>query len=242
MQVRAKAIHHKSTSHHFNIYPITNMKASHKETYYRADAQKLHLSPLQTKKNGPFSLRKYDVLQHKCRSIQVKRAPLKTKKQLKFHSRVKCVRRTITKKDSKRLWLQEEDYRSIQQGIRSTIRAVNYARGDLALLDSKEHCILGLEQHLTRRQIVRRRMHTMQRTQAILHQQNYQRYYGICDPHALRNVSKLFSQQESKRAYMRAVIAHSFAEELASPRAGTAAEDWSEGRDEEDLTRHCPVA
>lgn len=171
-----------------------------------------------------------------------KRVPLKTKRNVKFASKVKSFRRTISKKDSKCLWYKQDDYTSFEQGIRDTLRALSEVKGDLSKLNPAKYCVQGLEQQLTRRQAVRRRMHTMQRTQAILHQQNYQRYYGINDPDALKSVSRLFSQQETKRAHMRAVLNHSLADEsLKQPYRGIN-EGWYEGRDEQETTRHCPVA
>ena len=180
--------------------------------------EELHLvsSFSERKRVAPFSLRKYDMQSplKKHRSLYVKRTiPLKVRKSVKFAKQATSRSRSISKTDLEKAWYQPKDYDGFEQEMRDTIRAVTLVNGDIACLNPTKFCIQGLEQQLTKRQIFRRRMHAVQYTNAILHQQDYQRFSGINDPQSLRVVSEMFSQQEAKRAYMRAVIHHSFTEQ-----------------------------
>ncbi len=78
----------------------------------------------------------------------------------------------------------------------------------MRLLDAEQHCTLGLEQQLLKGNALMRKLRNQRYTRYVLEQQSVQRYCGIHDPEVLREVSQIFSTQDSKRAQLEAVLSY----------------------------------
>lgn len=106
-----------------------------------------------------------------------------------------------------RLWYQPHDYYAFDRARRATVSAVLRVRGNLGQLDPTEHCVRGLEQSLSKRHYLERKVQAVRCKQMVLQQQQYQRYiHGgvVSDPESLQAVSRMFSEQSSKYALLRA--------------------------------------
>ena len=137
-----------------------------------------------------------------------KRIPDKKPSAVRFAStKTVCYYRGQSKEERKKLWYQQKDYMSFDKDRRHTISAVHHVYGDLTWLDPEKYCILGLEQQLTREQMMDRKKRIVRYQRAVLEQQYYQRYVmGVEDPHTLKDLSAMLSHQSLAKAHLRAVI------------------------------------
>jgi len=120
----------------------------------------------------------------------------------------------FNKNDLEKMWYNQKDYDEFEQKRRITIEAVRKyaAKCDAATsLDPTEHCVTGLEQHISSQQIICRKIKAKQYARVVLEQQCRQRRFGISDPVSTSAISEMFSRQAGTRAHLRAVIDHALA-------------------------------
>jgi hypothetical protein len=106
------------------------------------------------------------------------------------------------------MWYEVEEYNFFQKECRRTVAAIKKAKGELSTLDPTEHCVRGLEQFLSVKQMVLRKKEAKRYIHVMMRQQYVQRRTGQSDPSRLQALSELFSKQAGQRAYLRGVIDH----------------------------------
>jgi hypothetical protein len=143
----------------------------------------------------------------KKRFTTKKNLPIKRRRNVRFNSSAIVVQRAVTNDDLKQSWYHASDYDSFDHERRETISALYR---DLESLDTTKYCLAGLEQNLTKRQVMRRKRLTMQCRRAVLELQLYQKISGNSDPESLKKASRMFSLNDYKGAILRAVVEHSF--------------------------------
>lgn len=133
---------------------------------------------------------------------------MKTKKTVRFACEGKASSvsfRPICREEVRELWIQPYEYGNFERSRRNTIAAFREAKGILSSLDPREHCLLGLEDQLSRKQIFTRRFTTKQYIRLVLEQEHLERRLGVHHKQASM-ISEMFSRQAMKRAHLRAVL------------------------------------
>jgi len=136
---------------------------------------------------------------------------VRPKKRVKFATTAAVQTRAISQEELKDTWYGPEEYARFENDRRLTICAMQTCKGDLKSLDSEQHCIRGLEQLASAKQVLARKYSCMQYTRMVLEEQYLQRCAGKANPDSLQAVSEMFSKHSLKRAYLRAVIDHALA-------------------------------
>jgi len=118
-------------------------------------------------------------------------------------------------------WYRPVEYLDFERSRRETIVAVQKVvnDGNMIGLDPSEHCITGLEDQLTRDQIVFRRLKAIHYTRLVLEQQKQQKQQQQREQQQqtttmeamfvtlpASSISRMFSRQSGKRAQLRAVL------------------------------------
>jgi hypothetical protein len=111
-----------------------------------------------------------------------------------------------TSKDVENAWYRDSEYMGFELERRRTVHAFNHVNGELALLNPTEFTVAGLEQQLSRQQMISRKIQIRQHCELVLQTQHFQRCIGNHDPEAIRSISELFSKQSSKRAALRGIL------------------------------------
>lgn len=133
-------------------------------------------------------------------------SPRKPKKTVSFSSFANVTVREISRDELNECWIQPEEYSQIEQGRKHCLETVKRALlGRAPTPDPSEFSIHGLEQQLSPKQVVERKLKNMQYRRLLLEEQHAQRCCGVSDPQALQNLSELFSQQATRRALRRAL-------------------------------------
>ena len=170
-----------------------------------ASLQKTLSSPKMTLK----SIAKLQLAQMKAQKkarIVKHSAPQKQKKTVRFSALANVAVREITREELNKCWIQPDEYTQIEEGRKRCLDTVKQALlGRAPQPDPSEYCINGLEQQLSPKQVLERKLKNMQYRKLLLEEQHIQRCCGISDPKALQNLSELFSQQATRRAYRRAI-------------------------------------
>lgn len=100
-------------------------------------------------------------------------------------------------------WYQAGDYSTFERERRETIVALQ--RLPVSDLDPEQYSIRGLEQKLTRKQVLERKFKSLQCKRAVLEQQKLQKSLGYFNPEILEETSRLFSKEATHRARQRAI-------------------------------------
>lgn len=125
----------------------------------------------------------------------------KTKKTVQFaENRNTVLFRHVMDSELQQAWYQSKDYCDFQKESRATLDALRRARGHLTVLDAKEHCIRGLEAHVSDDVLQLRKTRIRSAVQVVLDQQNMQRIHGVKDTVMLASVSTMFSHQSRRQA------------------------------------------
>lgn len=134
--------------------------------------------------------------QRKRKKLQVYFAPEVSVHHMKSHA------------DGTQLWYRRDDYEHFMRDRRNTVLALTQSQTKYdESADSKNHCLRGLEQHLTKKTMLLRRLNALRHKRAVLAHQYHQRCTeGNWDPESLRTTSKLFSDEDAKRAKARASL------------------------------------
>lgn len=135
------------------------------------------------------------------------RKPSGAKRSVRFAATTQVeVRPSPVGSDNARAWYQPSEYAVIEQRRRSTIEAIRKTRGDLSVLDHCNYTIVGLEEQLSRRQVLDRKLQTWQYTRLVLEQQAIERKLGAEEAKPLKELARLYSAQAAQRAQLRAVM------------------------------------
>ena len=133
-------------------------------------------------------------------------SPCKPKKSVSFSSFANVTVREISREELSECWIQPEEYSQIEEGRKRCLDQVKRALlGRAPTPDPSEYCIHGLEQQLSPKQVLERKIKNMQYRRLLLEEQHAQRCCGVSDPQALQKLSELFSQQATRRALRRAL-------------------------------------
>eukprot|EP00977_Amphora_coffeiformis_P009987 scaffold2335_cov175-Amphora_coffeaeformis.AAC.14 len=133
-------------------------------------------------------------------------SPQKPKKTVSFSTLADVKVREISREELNQCWIQPEEYTEIEEGRKKCLETVKRALlGRAPPPDPSEHCLCGLEQQLSSKQVLERKMKNLQYRRLLLEEQHVQRCCGVSDPQALQSLSELFSQQAIRRARRRAL-------------------------------------
>lgn len=144
------------------------------------------------------------------------KTPSKIKKSVRFgNATTVAVRPSLTEEETSRLWYKKPDYVDMDRARRETIYALNQANGNVTALDPNEHCLTGLEETLSMKQVLSKRLRALHYNRLILEQQHLERTTSCCSSQQhhhqeLSAISQMFSRQASKRAQLRAVLSSSY--------------------------------
>lgn len=133
----------------------------------------------------------------------------KPKRSVRFSNMASVTTRpTTSKSELDTMWYHDNEYTAFDQERRRTIAAIKNVNGDLSSLDPTVYCVRGLEQQLSTKQVLARRLKAKQYTHVVLRQQYVQKRIGRSDPDRLQAISEMFSRQATQRAHLRGVIDH----------------------------------
>ena len=133
-------------------------------------------------------------------------SPQKPKKTVSFSTLANVKVREISREELNECWIQPEEYTEIEEGRKKCLETVKRALlGRAPPPDPSEHCVYGLEQQLSSKQVLERKMKNLQYRRLLLEEQHVQQCCGVSDPQALQSLSELFSQQATRRAHRRAL-------------------------------------
>jgi hypothetical protein len=175
----------------------------------------MKFSDTNTNSTADLSLRKLvSIARRRTPQSTCDKAPAKIsvvkaqRKRVRFATTASVVRRSLSKEELAKAWYQRADYYDFDRERRSTVYAVKQVNGDLSSLDPAKYCLRGLEHHLSKKQMIDRKLRAMRCKRVVLEQQHYQRFSGVSDPGSLQAVSELFSARSSKSAQLRALNEH----------------------------------
>jgi hypothetical protein len=149
---------------------------------------------------------RYTQMKAQKRSQSVKHlSPNTVRKTVRFSSLANVAVRPVSKQKLCNLWLQPEEYSKIEEGRRQCLYTVKKALlGRAPPPDPSEYSVRGLEQQLSSKQVMERKIKNMHYRKLLLEEQSVQRQYGVSDPQALQSLSELFSQASVRKAHGRA--------------------------------------
>jgi hypothetical protein len=117
-----------------------------------------------------------------------------------------------TSSDLTNAWYEHDEYKRFEMSRRMTIDAINKAQGDMSLLNPAEHCLLGLEEQLSRKQVLVRKLKSSHYMQLVLEQLKTRKTlsnspYSGSEPNDrdLLALSSMLSRHASQRAQWRAL-------------------------------------
>ena len=132
-------------------------------------------------------------------------SPQKPKKTVSFSALANIKVREISREELNESWIQPEEYSEIEHGRKQCLETVKRAiLGRAPPPDPSEYCVYGLEQQLSSKKVLERKMKNLQYRRLLLEEQDVQRICGVSDPQALQTLSEVFSQQAIWRARRRA--------------------------------------
>jgi hypothetical protein len=115
----------------------------------------------------------------------------KFKKQVRFAPTATVNTRSVTQDDLDNSWYTDEQYISFERENREIVAFVCQAGGDVSKLDPEKYSVIGLEHYIEgRKQMMARRLKTMQHSAMVLEMYDVLRCNGIVDPEVVRKVSE----------------------------------------------------
>lgn len=145
-------------------------------------------------------------VKHAHPKTQQQQQPLKSRKSVSFSALANVSVREISREELNASWIQPEEYSEIEQGRKRCLLTIKRALlGEAPMPNPSEDSIHGLEQQLSPKQVLERKLKNMQYRRLLLEEQHAQRCCGVSDPQALQSLSELFSLQASRRAQRRAL-------------------------------------
>lgn len=133
------------------------------------------------------------------------KAKISSSKRVQFFPSVRMVAWQSTEDNGER-WYTKEAYQSFKQEVRQTTQAVVQYDGDFDSLNPKEHCLVGLEDRITKDQIRNRKRRTREYTYIVLHSQHRLRCLGIDDPEWISAIASQVSRHARHQAFERAAV------------------------------------
>jgi ribosome biogenesis protein Tsr3 len=128
----------------------------------------------------------------------------KAKKNVSFSTLANVQVRPISREELSESWIQPEEYSQIDRSRKRSLETLKLALvGEVPCPDPTEFS--GLEQHISPKQVLERKLKNMQYRRMLLEEQHMQRSCGVSNPEAIQALSELFSQQASRRAQQRAL-------------------------------------
>lgn len=194
-----KRLNHKTKTQQHKMYPHTTDFAFTNTMHQSFSSPQITLKSLARFQHAQMKAQK--------RGRPVKHAkPCKAKKSVSFSSFANVTVREISREELNKCWIQPAEYSQIEEGRKRCLATVKEALlGRAPSPDPSEYCIHGLEQQLSPKQVLERKIKNMQYRRLLLQEQHAQRCCGASDPQALQNLSELFSQQATRRALRRAL-------------------------------------
>lgn len=142
----------------------------------------------------------------RARTVKHEQPSNKSKKSVSFSALANVSVREISREELNASWIQPEEYSEIEQERKQCLETIKRALlGEAPAPNPTEYCIYGLEQQLSPKQVLERKLKNMQYRRLLLEEQHAQRCCGVSDPQALQTLSELFSQQATRRAQRRAL-------------------------------------
>lgn len=129
----------------------------------------------------------------------------KKKKRKVSFATATSVYETDCSKDTTISWYQAQDYTSFERERRETIVALQRVQQLESKLDPEQYSLRGLEQKLTRQQIMERKLKSLQCKRAVLEQQDIQKSLGYFNPELLEETSRMYSKDATQHARQRAI-------------------------------------
>ena len=155
---------------------------------------KIRIDSLKQRASSPATTNRPTSQQQKQKQKRIKRV------RIAEHRNTVLFRHVPESELKQSCWYQSKDYADFKQQSRQTLDALQQADGNLSLLNANEHCIRGLEAHVSRDVLQLRQMRIRSTVQVVLDQQQVQRLHGIKDPLLLGAVSMMFSKQSRQTA------------------------------------------
>ena len=124
----------------------------------------------------------------------------KKQKSVRFGGENSVLFRHATDGELRQSWYQSKDYEDFQKDTKNTINALKEAHGNIIFLDANEHCIRGLEAHISSDILRLRQMRIRSTVQMVLDQQKARRLHNVSDPNMISAVSMIFSRQSRNMA------------------------------------------
>lgn len=110
-------------------------------------------------------------------------------------------------------WYHPHDYNAFEATRFQSIAAIVRVQGDLSLLDATEHSMIGLEEQLTRKQILNRRLKTVHYRKLVLVRllrqtklQPVKELDGAVSNDPLRALADMLMRHSAQRAQWRALF------------------------------------
>lgn len=128
------------------------------------------------------------------------------KKSVSFAPSVSVISIVNTPADLANAWYETAEYREFEANRRITIAEINKVHGNLSQLDPAEHCVLGLEEQLSRKQMMVRKLKASHYAKLVLERHN-------CPGDAkytrgIQALASMLSRHASQRAQWRAMLGH----------------------------------
>ena len=141
------------------------------------------------------------------RSHSVKHlSPNTARKTVRFSSLANVAVREISQEELNDCWIQPEEYSKIEEGRRQCLYTVKKALlGQAPLPDPAEYSVRGLEQQLSSKQVLERKLKNMHYRKLLIEEQHVQKRFGVSDPQALQSLSEMFSRASVRKAQGRAL-------------------------------------
>lgn len=121
-------------------------------------------------------------------------------KRVRFSSKDNVATRHATLADLKASWCSQVEFEGFKKECRKTAQLYAKVEGDITRIDPDKVCLRGLETHLTRESMMRRRLTIVNSIRAVLNEHRTQKALGKEDPNRLKEISSALSAFAIKRA------------------------------------------
>jgi hypothetical protein len=127
------------------------------------------------------------------------------KKSVSFAPTISVISIVNTPVDLANAWYETAEYRQFEANRRITIAEINKVHGNLSRLDPTEHCVLGLEEHLNRKQVLVRKLKASHYAQLVLERLSSPVGDTKCAS-GIQALASMLSRHASQRAQWRAML------------------------------------
>jgi hypothetical protein len=127
------------------------------------------------------------------------------KKSVSFAPTISVVSVVNTPADLTNAWYETAEYRNFEANRRITIAEISKVHGNLSQLDPAEHCVLGLEEQLNRKQVLVRKLKASHYAQLVLERLNRPDGDTKCTS-GIHALASMLSRHALQRAQWRAML------------------------------------